>query len=181
MRRLAAPVAAVLAFVGALAPLLLLEGSARSWTFRAYALVVGVTAASAVVHRIDAAEERTAEELRLEPFHRPRRVVAVAQTWWNVVRHRRTTPYEGGAVLVKSATLTAGAAHHRLRPVLCAIAEERLRGHHGITLDHPRAAEMFSPESWDMLRPDRPVPDDRLAPGITVSALARLLDDLEAC
>jgi hypothetical protein len=182
MSRIMAPVAAVAALLGSLVPLLLLDGPARAWGFRVYVLAVGFLAARAVVRRVDAAAEQTADELMARPFHRARPLAAVAWGLWSrVTGRRRAMPLEGGALLVNSATLTAGGTHHRLRPVLCAIADERLRARHGISLDDPRAAASFRPASWEILRPDRPAPDDRLGPGLTFDAITAVLDDLEAC
>ena len=181
MTRLVAPIAVVTALVGSLVPLLLLEGPARAWGFRVYVLAVGALAARAVVRRVDAAAERTAGELTARPFRRPRRAAALARDLWSSVTRRRASPYDGGTLLVNSATLTAGSAHHRLRPVLRTIADERLRARHGITLDDPRAAAVFTATSWEILRPDRRAPDDRLGPGLTFDTISAVLDDLEAC
>ena len=69
----------------------------------------------------------------------------------------------------------------RLRPRLRAIAEHRLGSHRGLELDagSPDVREALGPELWELLRPDRPMPRDRLAPGLTIARQAELLDRLE--
>jgi hypothetical protein len=71
--------------------------------------------------------------------------------------------------------------HVRLRPVLREIAELRLAGR-GIALDgDPAAARAALGEQlWEVVRPDRPVPADRTAPGLPPHTLAALVDRLEA-
>ena len=68
---------------------------------------------------------------------------------------------------------TAYDAHVRLLPQLREIAQARLE----------RSGRTLSPETagrwWDLLRPDRPEPDDRFASGIAQSELRALVADLE--
>jgi hypothetical protein len=63
--------------------------------------------------------------------------------------------------------------HFRLLPHLREIAQARLE----------RDGKAPSPETlgrwWDLLRPDRPAPDDRFAPGISEADLSALVADLE--
>ena len=63
--------------------------------------------------------------------------------------------------------------HFRLLPHLREIAQARLE----------REGKAPSPETlgrwWDLLRPDRPAPDDRFAPGISEADLSALVADLE--
>jgi hypothetical protein len=74
---------------------------------------------------------------------------------------------------VTLATVTAYDLHLRLLPALREIAETRLE----------RRGRSASPETlgrwWDLLRPDRPAPEDRFAPGLTPGELRALVDDLE--
>jgi hypothetical protein len=72
-------------------------------------------------------------------------------------------------------------AHMRLRPVLLEIAEVRL-GRRGLQLDRDvdEARRLLGPKAWDLLRPDRPPPDSRDAPGIAPRDLEEILDALEA-
>jgi uncharacterized membrane protein len=63
--------------------------------------------------------------------------------------------------------------HRRLLPHLREIAQCRLE----------RSGRSPSPETlgvwWELLRPDRPEPDDRFAPGISQNDLRALVGDLE--
>jgi hypothetical protein len=72
-------------------------------------------------------------------------------------------------------------AHNRLRPVLVEIAEVRL-ARRGLRLerDVAEARRLLGPKAWDLLRPDRPRPEDRDAPGIAPRDLEEILDRLEA-
>jgi hypothetical protein len=81
---------------------------------------------------------------------------------------------------VTLATGTAFDVHFRLRPLVAPLATGLLlrRG-----VDPERrpdaAAELLGPALWELVRPDRPAPDDRTAPGIPLAAVERLVDDLE--
>ncbi len=74
---------------------------------------------------------------------------------------------------VTLATASAYDLHFRLLPHLREIAQCRLE----------RTGKTSSPETlgrwWDLLRPDRPEPEDRFAPGITQADLRALVADLE--
>src|SRR5204863_7912748 len=76
----------------------------------------------------------------------------------------------------------AAHAHHRLLPLLRAAAIARLATHHGIELDRrPDAARaVLGEEAWDLLRPDRPEPDDRFAPGVPRERVAALIELVES-
>lgn len=66
--------------------------------------------------------------------------------------------------------------HVRLRPVLREIADARLSAR-GRRLEEAR--ELLGPEAWELIRPDRPPPDDRHAPGADPAAVRRFVDALE--
>jgi hypothetical protein len=68
-----------------------------------------------------------------------------------------------------------------LRPVLSDIATARL-ARRGVRLsrDHDEARRLLGPEAWELVRPDRPQPPDRRAPGIAPRELEAVLDRLEA-
>jgi hypothetical protein len=74
---------------------------------------------------------------------------------------------------VTLATATAYDLHFRLLPHLREIAQCRLE----------RTGKTAGPDTlgrwWDLLRPDRPEPDDRFAPGIKPAELRALVSDLE--
>jgi hypothetical protein len=83
--------------------------------------------------------------------------------------------------VVSTATTHSGDLHLRLRPILREIAADGLR-RRGVELDaQPRAAEaLLAPETWELVRPDRPRPDDAFARGLPAARLDAVLDDLEA-
>lgn len=74
---------------------------------------------------------------------------------------------------VSLATASAYDLHFRLLPHLREIAQSRLE----------RAGKTSGPDTlgrwWELLRPDRPEPDDRFGPGIKQAELRALVDDLE--
>ncbi|HEX6621402.1 MAG TPA: hypothetical protein VF024_17210 [Solirubrobacteraceae bacterium] len=106
---------------------------------------------------------------------------------------RRTAAAQGSAVgegtgdrerldrVVSAATSHAGDLHVRLRPILREIAADGLR-RHGVELDaQPQAAQaLLAPDTWEVVRPDRPRPDDAFARGLAPARLNAVLDDLEA-
>jgi hypothetical protein len=71
--------------------------------------------------------------------------------------------------------------HYRVRPRLLEIAVPLLALRRGISLDRdPDAARRALGETtWDLVRPDRTPPDDRLAPGIPVAELRDVVASLE--
>jgi len=70
----------------------------------------------------------------------------------------------------------------RLRPRLRAIAEHRLSSHRGLDLDDgsDEVQDLLGAELWEVVRPVRPMPRDRLAPGLPVGRQAALVDRLES-
>ena len=71
--------------------------------------------------------------------------------------------------------------HIRLRPLLREIAAHRLRTKYGVELEREpeRARELLTSEVWEVVRPDRPFPADRLAAGPSLAEQRKLLDGLE--
>jgi hypothetical protein len=71
-------------------------------------------------------------------------------------------------------------AHSRLRPVLIEIAEVRL-ARRGLRLERDVAEvrQLLGPKAWDLLRPDRPRPEDRDRPGLAHRDIEEILDRLE--
>jgi hypothetical protein len=72
---------------------------------------------------------------------------------------------------------SAGHLHMRLLPLLREIATARL----GFEPERSpaRARALLGDEAWELLRPDRPAPADRNAPGVTQRQLERCIDALE--
>jgi hypothetical protein len=71
--------------------------------------------------------------------------------------------------------------HMRLRPILREIAAHRLSMRFGVDLrrEPERARELIGVEAWELVRPDRPPPSDRLAPGPPASQLIKVVEELE--
>jgi hypothetical protein len=72
--------------------------------------------------------------------------------------------------------------HFRLRPRLRRLALELLQSRRGIQLDADPAAarRVLGDETWELVRGDRPPPEDRFGPGIDRDALHRVVASLEA-
>ncbi|MHB8469729.1 MAG: hypothetical protein ACYDCH_08245 [Gaiellaceae bacterium] len=98
-------------------------------------------------------------------------------------RHDRMRPPELVRVEREIALGTSTAAHLHLRllPLLREAAAARLAAHHNVDLERrPEAARrLLGDEVWEQLRPDRPVPVDRNAPGMPLRTLRTLVDTLE--
>jgi hypothetical protein len=71
--------------------------------------------------------------------------------------------------------------HHRLRPRLRAIAQGVLATRRRVSLDaEPAAARAaLGDETYELLRPDRRPPEDRLARGLPVADLRHVVESLE--
>jgi hypothetical protein len=67
--------------------------------------------------------------------------------------------------------------HFRLRPALVAAAAAAVWRRHGVPLE--RAEAHLEPELWELVRPDAPPPDDRLAPGPPLDRLNSAVAALE--
>lgn len=72
--------------------------------------------------------------------------------------------------------------HYRLVPRLRAAATELLASRRSVSLDGSpdTARALLGEETWELVRPDRAAPVDRLASGIERERLARVVDALEA-
>jgi hypothetical protein len=75
---------------------------------------------------------------------------------------------------------SAGDLHERLCPLLRDIARDRLATA-GIDLDRDPevAAQAVGPETWALVRGDRPPPDDRHAAGVALADVRAAVDRLE--
>ena len=71
--------------------------------------------------------------------------------------------------------------HHRLRPLLREIAENRLLLRHGLEIDRrpEDARALLGDTAWSWLRPDRPEPVDRWGAGPPITELTAIVDALE--
>jgi hypothetical protein len=71
--------------------------------------------------------------------------------------------------------------HYRLRPRLRNLAADLLAARRGVSLDGDadRARALVGEQTWELVRRDRPVPEDRLARGLPVQDLGRVVESLE--
>jgi hypothetical protein len=97
---------------------------------------------------------------------------------------RRHPSDSGELTLVRDLKQSRSSALHlhvRLRPILREIAAHRLWMRFGVDLDREqeRARELIGPNAWELVRPDRLPPDDRLAPGPASAELRVVVDELE--
>ena len=163
-------IAALAAFGAVVASLLLLDGSDRSLGFRlAIAVLAGMALRFVATATADANPPPPDSPFAPERKQRRRR-----WGWWR--RPPRRTPADS---LVLGSIERAGPFHIRLRPALREAADERLRAHHGVGIDDPRAAALLGPDAWDLLRPDRRGPDDRRAPGPDEATMEMVLTAIE--
>jgi hypothetical protein len=159
---------AALATVGVVLALLL-AGSSHGLALLAYVLFLGALALAALVGRLKAELPVAARFERLLA-REPPAVAPVAQ-------------FETISRTLSVAGSNQVELHHRLRPLVREIALARLSRGHGVALEHEpeRAREIVGDgRVWELVRPDREPPDDRLARGWSRRELAELLDELEA-
>jgi hypothetical protein len=71
--------------------------------------------------------------------------------------------------------------HHRLRPRLRGLARDLLAARRNVSFDRDaeNARRALGEETWGLVRDDRPPPVDRLARGIPISELTRVVESLE--
>lgn len=98
---------------------------------------------------------------------------------------RATPPDPGELSLTRDLQLSTSSAFHlhaRVRPVLREIAAHRLLARYGVELDAEaaRARELVGASAWELVRPDRPPPRDRLSAGPPIGELRRVVEELEA-
>lgn len=97
---------------------------------------------------------------------------------------RRPVAESGEPALVRDLELSTYSAFHlhaRLRPVLREVAAHRLRARYGVELDAEpaRAHELVGAAAWELVRPDRAPPADRLSTGPPLAELRTVVDELE--
>jgi hypothetical protein len=97
----------------------------------------------------------------------------------------RRSPTDSGELTlvrdVRQSTRSAFHLHVRLRPILREIAAHRLWMRFGVDLDKEpeRARELIGVNAWELVRPERPPPSDRLAQGPSAARLRTVVDELE--
>ena len=82
---------------------------------------------------------------------------------------------------VEQSTASALHLHVRLRPILREIAAHRLWMRFGVDLDREqeRARELVGANAWELVRPERLPPSDRLARGPAPADLRVVVEELE--
>ena len=96
-----------------------------------------------------------------------------------------TVPADSGELaVVRDLELSSQSAFHlhvRLRPILREIAAYRLRKRYGVELESEpdRARELVGSAAWELVRPERRPPADRLEHGPPLSHLRQVVDELE--
>jgi hypothetical protein len=97
---------------------------------------------------------------------------------------RRGRPDSAELAVVRDIELSIMSAVHlhvRLRPVLREIAAHRLLKRYGVDLDGEpaRARELVGTSAWELVRPDRQLPANRLSPGPPLADLRNVVTELE--
>ncbi|HVS86304.1 MAG TPA: hypothetical protein VHD91_11795 [Gaiellaceae bacterium] len=77
---------------------------------------------------------------------------------------------------------SAGQLHQRLLPLLRDAAAARLLSKHDADLSRrsDAARRLLGDRAWELLRPDRPAPADRNAPGLSLSEIGDVVTRIEA-
>jgi hypothetical protein len=95
----------------------------------------------------------------------------------------RVPPPSLARVELECALAVAGSfdLHYHLVPRLRALAAGLLSSRRQVSLakDQDAAHAILGAEAWELVRPDRPAPRDRLAKGIAPRELGRVVDALE--
>lgn len=101
--------------------------------------------------------------------------------WWRRPRPERARPLEELEHAVDFSLGTAFDVHYRLRPHLRRIAAYRLAGR-GVRLDiePDRARALVGPDAWDLIRADRPEPEDRSGRGLDLPSIRRAVEQIGA-
>jgi hypothetical protein len=73
-------------------------------------------------------------------------------------------------------------AHRRLLPLLRAAAAARISSRHGLELERrPEAARaLLGNDVWELLRPDRPPPENRHGPGVPREQIVAVIEQVES-
>jgi hypothetical protein len=175
MRR-AATDAAVFAVLAGFATALVagLQPGDTALAIDAYLLFLGALAMSVLtrVTREAAGTQPSELERRLRPRRRWRRKRSRAGQLPELARVERE---------LSLASVGAFDLHVRLRPTLREVAEHRLLSRHGVGLDEQPelARELLGEATWELVRPERELPDDRHGPGLSVDELEQVVESLE--
>ena len=147
---------------------LALTGLAHGWALLAYILFLASLAFMWLLSRLRAV---------LPPCRDFERLVARRE-----VRPATVDQFETVRGWVAIARYTQADVYLRLRPLVREIVAARLLRAHGIDLYHEpqRAGAVVGPgRTWELVRPDSPPPEDRLARGWSQRELEQLVEELE--
>jgi hypothetical protein len=110
-----------------------------------------------------------------------------ASRFEQALRRRKPTSSQPEELLRMERELVLGSADadhadRRLLPLLRATAAARIAARHGFELERrPEAARaLLGEDAWDLLRPDRPPPEDRHGPGVPHRRVAALIERVES-
>ncbi len=83
--------------------------------------------------------------------------------------------------LINASQMSASQAHAYLRPLLADVVASRLaaRGQALGRMSEEDSRRLLGEELWELVRPDRPFPEDRWSRGVSPQQLASMLDVLE--
>jgi len=142
---------------------------------RAFAIWILLLAAIALAELVRAARDVDAANVR------------AARRFEEALRPRRSEPRRPAELDQAERELVLGAAsaayaHRRLLPHLRAVAAARLAVRHGVDLERrpETAAALLGDEAWELLRPDRPEPEDPNAPGVPLPRIEAFLARVES-
>lgn len=169
MRRAVAPTLVLLVPSGALAGVVVALPDERTRAGAAYLLSVGALGLLALLRMI-----RRSRRARRSAFE-----LALAERSAGPSRLRELDRVEHDVIQGLANPLDL---HRRLRPLLREIAAQRLTAGHGIDLDaRPDAARaLLGDEVWELVRADRPEPDEMTGRRLPATELARAVTVLEA-
>lgn len=105
-------------------------------------------------------------------------VASLKRTGVSVERPTSLTRIERGVAMAEASAFDV---HYRLRPMLIELAGELLAARRGIDLKRePRPSHaVLGDEVWEIVRPDRPEPRERLGDGISADDLECVVTSLE--
>jgi len=166
VRRLVDAAAAALLATVVLGGVLVLQPVGRDLALHVYLLALAAIAMSVAVSVARAAVP-----------------VAARSPFAEALRRRPPEPQRPPQLERIERAVTLGVAntydfHARLRPVLRDVAAARL-ARSGVDLDTLAGRAAVGDDAWELLRPDRPPPDERFARGIEPQQLRSLVDMLE--
>jgi len=101
--------------------------------------------------------------------------------WWRRPRPERIRALEELEHAVDFSLGTAFDVHYRLRPHARRVAAHRLAVR-GVSLDRQpvRARELLGADAWELVRPNRPEPEDRNARGLDLASIRKVVEGLDA-